>query len=151
MVIVWVPAQRWWALTWWWMGCVAQRVFIHLSVISWTCFEELRCLWVRGGWSEYFLGLWRHSCGWMPLEDTHRWDWACLNIIHSGWESLSRVMWWGLRNVSLSPLSVVSMWRSIELLHSMRSTSHYQCAWIILEIERECPITQLNGSQFRHV
>ena len=31
-----VFAQRQWTLKWWWMGCVAQRVFIHLSVITWS-------------------------------------------------------------------------------------------------------------------
>ena len=82
MAIVWVFAQRWWTLTQWWTGCVAQRVFIHLSVITWSSAEEPRCLFVGEGWSEYFLGLWRHSCSRMHhLRDTHRWDWACLNII----------------------------------------------------------------------
>ena len=70
-----------------------------MITLSWSTTEELRCLFVREGRSEYFLGLWHHSCTRMLLEDIHRWDWACLNIIHSGWESLSRVMWRGLRNV----------------------------------------------------
>ena len=69
-----------------WVVCGTKRGVTCLSVISWTCFEELRCLFVREGWSEYFLWLWRHSCTRMHLEDTHRWDGACLNIIHSGWE-----------------------------------------------------------------
>ena len=64
-----------------WVVCGTKRGVTCLSVISWTCLEELRCLFVRGGWSECFLGLWRDSCSWMPLEDTHRWDRACLNII----------------------------------------------------------------------
>ena len=44
----------------WWMGsrCVAQRGIRYLSVVSWTCFEELRCLFVRKGWSTYY-SLWR--------------------------------------------------------------------------------------------
>ena len=79
--------------------CGTKRRVTCLSVIIWRSVEELRCLWVRGGWSEYFLGLWCHSCSRMPLEDTHGWDWACLNVIHSGWESLSRVIWRGLQNV----------------------------------------------------
>ena len=98
MAIVWVFAQRWWALTQWWTGCVAQRLFIHLSVITWSSVEKLRCLFVREEWSECFLWLWCHSCSRTHQEDTHRWDGACLNIIQSGWESLSRVMWRGLAN-----------------------------------------------------
>ena len=89
-------------LMWWGSGSEKQkkgrRNNRHLEAGCKTTVEELRCLFVREGWSEYFLWLWRHSCTWMPLEDTHRWDWACLNIIHSGWESLSRVMWWGQAN-----------------------------------------------------
>ena len=79
--------------------CDIKREVTCLSVISWSSVEDLRCLFVREGWSECFLGLWRHSCSWMPIQDTHRWDWACLNIIHSGWEPLSRVMWRGLVKV----------------------------------------------------
>ena len=72
------------------------RAVTCLSVFSWRSIEELRCLFVREGWSEYFLWLWRHPCTRMLYNrDTHRWDWACLNIIHSGWELLSRVMWRG--------------------------------------------------------
>ena len=115
--------------------------------------QELRCLFVREGWSEYFLGLWCHSCSRMHQEDTHWRDWVCLNIIHSGWESLSRVMWRGLRNVPLfSPLvaSKVSLGKSSQSIHSMRITSHYQCAWTTI-LEFECIFTQLNGSQFRQV
>ena len=83
--------------------CGTKRGVTCLSVISWSSFEELRCLFVREGWSEYLLGLWRHPCSRMHIlkKDTHRWDWACLNIIHSGWESLSRVMWRGYWNVEL--------------------------------------------------
>ena len=40
--------------------------------------EEHRCLSVREGWSQYFPGLWRHSCNRMLLEEPHWWDWACL-------------------------------------------------------------------------
>ena len=61
--------------------CGTKRRVTCLWVISWSTTEELRCLVVREGWSEYFLWLWRHSCRRMLLEDTHRWDWACLNII----------------------------------------------------------------------
>ena len=89
-------------LMWWGSGSEKQkkgrsnnRHLEALEVACWNNLEELRCLFVREGWSEYFLGLWRHPCSRMHLEDTHRWDWACLNIIHSEWESLSRVMWWG--------------------------------------------------------
>ena len=61
--------------------CDTKKGVTCLSVIIWRSVEELRCLFVREGWSECFLGLWRDSCSWMPLEDTHRWDGACLNII----------------------------------------------------------------------
>ena len=125
-----------------------------LSVIIWTCVEELRCLFVREGWSEYCLGLWRQSCTRMQVEDTHWWDWACLNIIHNGWESLSRVMWRGEANVKLRaplPLSVLSLGKSSQSIHIHESTSHYQCAWFVIIIEHECMITQLNGGQFRQV
>ena len=61
--------------------CDTKKGVTCLSVIIWRSVEELRCLFVREGWSECFLGLWRDSCSWMPLEDTHWWDWACLNII----------------------------------------------------------------------
>ena len=83
----------WWTRVLW----IEQKEedIIHVSVISWRSVEELRCLFVREGWSEYFLWLWRHSCTRTHLEDTHRWDWTYLNVIHSGWESLSRVMWRG--------------------------------------------------------
>ena len=96
---------------WKWL-CVAQRGVRCLSVISWSSVEELRCLFVREGENEHFLGLWRQSCSEMLVEDTHRWDWACLNIIHSEWESLSRVMWRGLRNVKLLLPLVLSVVRS---------------------------------------
>ena len=89
-----MPLNELWG-GWKWVLCVVcgtKKGVACLSVVSWTCFEELRCLFVREEWSEYFLGLWRHSCTWMHMEDTHGWDWACLNIIHSEWESLSRVM-----------------------------------------------------------
>ena len=80
--------------------CGTKRRVTCLSVIIWRSVEKLRCLFVREGWSEYCLGLWRDSCSRMHTSwDTHRWDWACLNIISSGWESLSRMMWWGRRNV----------------------------------------------------
>ena len=97
-----MPLNKLWG-GWKWVlwVCGTKRGVTCLSVISWSSVEELRCLFVREGWSEYFLGLWRHSCRRMQVEDTHRWDWACLNIIHCGWESLSRVMWRGLRNVEL--------------------------------------------------
>ena len=93
----------------------------------------------------------------MHVEDTHRWDWACLNIIHSEWESLSRVMWRGYWNVWLVypllflVLSIVSLGKSskLKLIHAI--TSHYQCGWFIIAIEKECTITHLNGSQFRQV
>ena len=133
--------------------CDTKKGVTCLSVIIWRSVEELRCLFVREGWSECFLGLWRDSCSWMPLEEPHRWDGACLNIIHSGWESLSRVMWWGKRNVKLywwSVMSVVSLGKSSQSIHSLTSTSHYQCAWIT-PLEYECLLTHLNGSQFRQV
>ena len=90
----------WWTRVLW----IEQKEedLIYVSVINWSSFEERRCLFVREGWSEYSLWLWRHSCTRMHMEDTHRWDWACLNIIHSEWESLSRVMWWGYMNDQLS-------------------------------------------------
>ena len=133
--------------------CGTKKGVTCLSVIIWTCVEELRCLFVREGWRKYFLGLWRHPCTGMPLEDTHRWDWACLNIIHSEWESLSRMIWRGLRNVELYlPLveSVVSLGKSSQSIHFHASTSHYQCGWSIF-LERECIHTQLNGGQFRQI
>ena len=96
--------------------CGTKRGVGCLSMISWSSVEEPRCLFVREGWSEYFLGWWRHSCSRMHNSwDTHRWDWACLSIIHSGWEPLSRVMWRGAWNVQLSypsVLSVVSLGKS---------------------------------------
>ena len=134
--------------------CGTKKGVTCLSVIIWTCVEELRCLFVREGWSEYCLGLWRQSCTRMQVEDTHWWDWACLNIIHSGWESLSRVMWRGEANVKLRaplPLSVLSLGKSSQSIHIHESTSHYQCAWFVIIIEHECMITQLNGGQFRQV
>ena len=98
----------WWTRVLW----IEQKEedLIYVSVINWSSFEELRCLFVREGWSEYSLWLWRHSCSRMHLEDTHRWDWACLVITHSGWESLSRVMWRGFWSDPLPPvvISVVS-------------------------------------------
>ena len=133
--------------------CVKQRVESRASIADLDDLQELRCLFVREGWSEYFLGLWCHSCSRMHQEDTHWRDWACLNIIHSGWESLSRVMWRGLRNVPLfSPLvaSKVSLGKSSQSIHLTRITSHYQCAWTTI-LEFECIFTQLNGSQFRQV
>ena len=84
----------WWTRVLW----IEQKEedIIHVSVISWRIVAERRCLFVREEWSEYLLWLWRHSCtGMRNSWDTHRWDWVCLNIIHSGWEPLSRVMWWG--------------------------------------------------------
>ena len=67
-----------------------------MITLSWRSVEELLCLFVREGWSENFLGLWRHSCTRTHmLKDIHRWDWACLIMTHSEWETLSRVMWWG--------------------------------------------------------
>ena len=94
-----------------------------------------------------------HPCTRMHMEDTHRWDWACLNIISSRWESLSRMMWQGQRNVQLilpSVLSVVSLGKSSQSIHIHAVTSHYQCAWSII-LEYECLIAHLNGSQFRQV
>ena len=155
MIIMWLVALVWWTLNWWWMVCGTKRVTC-LSVISWRSVEERRCLFVRGGWSEYFLWLWRHSCTRMPLEDTHRWDWACLNIIPYGWESLSRVMWRGQLNVSLQRwvvlivLSVVSLGKSSQSIHIPAITSHDQCGWTTI-LESECTSTHLNGNQFRQV
>ena len=37
--------------------CGTKRGVTCLSVISWSILEELRCLFMREGWSEYFLGL----------------------------------------------------------------------------------------------
>ena len=122
-------------------------------MISWSSVEELRCLFVREGRSEYFLWLWRTSCTRMHVEEPHWWDWACLNIIHSEWESLSRVMWRGKRNVKLSlPIVVsdVSLGKSSQSIHIHESTSHYQCVWRIT-LESECINTHLNGFQFRQV
>ena len=89
----------------------------------------------------------------MHLEETHWWDWACLNIIHSGWESLSRVMWWGEANVRLTlplVLSVVSLGKSSQSIHSMRITSHDQRARIS-STRAKRTATHLNGRQFRQV
>ena len=65
-----------WALRWMEVGvvsvCGTKRGVMRLSAISWSILEELRCLWVREGWSEYFLWLWRHSCSRTHMEDTHR-------------------------------------------------------------------------------
>ena len=61
--------------------CGTKRRVTSLSVITWSSVEELRCLFVREGWSECFLWLWCHSCSRTHQEDTHWWDWACLNII----------------------------------------------------------------------
>ena len=69
-----------------------------LEFECWRMDRVLQWLFMRAEWCEYFLWLWRHSCTGMLVEDTHRWDWACLNIIHSTWESLSRVMWRGKWN-----------------------------------------------------
>ena len=120
--------------------------------------RELRCLFVREWWSEYFRWLWRHPCSRMPMKkDTHRWDWACLSIIHSGWESLSRMMWRGYLNVSLVKsilflvLSDMSLGKSSQSIHIHFITSHYQCVWSIIAIEIECIVSHLNGSQFRQV
>ena len=148
-----------WALRWIGSGlCVAQREESRVSISTEDDLQELRCLFMREGWSEYFLGLWRDSCSWMLLEDTHRWDWACLNIIHSGWESLSRVMWRGQMNVPLGNevlkslvVSEVSLGKSSQSILIHEITSHYQCAWFILVIEREWHTIRLNGSQFRQV
>ena len=115
--------------------------------------QELRCLFVREGWSEHLLWWWCHSCSRMHLEEPRQRDWVCLNIIHSGRESLSRVMWRGLRNVPLfSPLvaSDVSLGKSSQSIHSTRSTSHDQCGWTTI-LESECIFSQLNGSQLRQV
>ena len=132
--------------------CVAQRGVRCLSVIRSSC-EELRCLFVREGWDEHFLWLWHTSCSRMhTLWDTHRWDWACLSIIYSEWESLSRMMWRGRLNVQLLltvVLSVVSLGKSSQSIITPVITSHYQC-WSI-NFEFECPTTHLNGSQFRQV
>ena len=122
-----------------------------MIALSWYTTEELRCLFVREGEYEYLRRLLRYSCSWMHNSwDTHRWDWVCLNIIHSGWESLSRIMWRGYSNVNISPLSVVSLGKSSQSIHIHFSTSHYQCAWSGI-LELECSITHLNGSQFRQV
>ena len=122
--------------------------------------EEPRCLFMREGWNEYLRWLWRTLYAWMlSLWDTHRLEWAYLNIIHSGWESLSRMMLSGLTNVQLhSPLrvsvvvlSVMSLGKSSQSILIHEITSHYQCGWFILAVEMECTPTQLNGSQFRQV
>ena len=81
------------------VGCVWHKEEARASISDLDDLQELRCLFVREGWSEYLRWLWRHPCIGMHMEDTHRWDWTCLNNIHSGWESLSRVMWWGFQNV----------------------------------------------------
>ena len=60
-------------------------------------------------------------------------------------------MWRGYSSVQPSPLSVVSLGRSSQSIHSTRITSHYQCGWIITPTELECTVTHLNGSQFRQV
>ena len=73
-----------------------------MITLSWSSAEELRCLFVREGWSEYCLWWWRHSCSGMPMLRGSQWrDLAYLNITSRGWESLSRVMWWGCMNVKL--------------------------------------------------
>ena len=149
-----------WALRWMGSGCcgcVWHKEESRASIAVLDDLQEPRCLFVREGWREYFLWLWRHPCSGMHMEDTHRWDWACLNVIHSGWESLSRVMWWGYLNVELRSellslvLSVVSLGKSSQSIHIHEITSHYQCAWSIILFEPEWIITHLNGSQFRQV
>ena len=138
-------------------GCVAQREESRASIADSCDMQELRCLFVREGWSEYFLWLWRHSSRGMLLEEPHRWDWACLSIIHSGWESLSRMMWRGYLNVSLVKsilflvLSDMSLGKSSQSIHIHFITLHYQCTWFITIIEIECTNPHLNGSQFRQV
>lgn len=57
----------------WWIRVLwieqKEEDIIHVLVINWKSAEEPRCLFVREGWSEYSLGLWRHSYTWM-----HNWD-----------------------------------------------------------------------------
>ena len=65
-------------------GCVAQREESRATIADSCDLQELRCLFVREGWSECFLWLWpSYPCSGMHMleRDIHRWDWACLNII----------------------------------------------------------------------
>ena len=145
---------------WWTMMLRKQQIEeynIHVSVINWRSAEELRCLFVRKEWSEYFLGLWRHPCARMHNWDSGKrcWDEACLMIIEVGGEPLSRVMWRGYANVSVYELPlldvrVVSLGMSSQLLHMKGSSSQNECAWFI-PVEHECIYLCLNGNQFRQV
>ena len=90
----------------------------------------------------------------MRLEESHWWDWACLNITPLTKNPLSRMMWCGHWNVPIfqeSVASVVSLGKSSQSIIIPLITSHDQWGEFTIIHIPQWPLFHLNGFQFGQV